>query len=847
MATNRSLNSAAKSGPVWEADAGGALALSTLAAAMLAVARAESSDRRWLWVALWLAATVPPWLLAYWLKRRPTTRRVVESFAALVVAAWGLLPLPIAFGLRGAGMGEAVELTMIAMLQNAGLMAAALARNRAWLQASQLAAGFTALFALMAGVSAPLFVLGGCFGLGFVWSLMASYWERVRSPRAALATDRCLPARSGVIVATAATVALIAVLAGSLGGAAVSLRGFLPTSGGQGGSDEFARAGVGDGDALVEAQDDAKGVGPVESELFLESDMPTLYDMANDLYGHPPKPKEKSERSIALDSGKVRLTHEKLAQNKDGGGREFSAIRGAPRPKPKRQRDQESPAMLFVKGEVPAHLALARYDQFDGRVWTGGERATASAPSSRSQRHPVIRLETAAGKPWLRIADSIHAIFRGESRWTVKVINLRTNRLAAPPHPTAVHIDRMDQPDFLGWTDDGSLALTGRSHIPQLTVVHLRARRFHLQPLRDQDLLRPLPANSPESRSLAARFAREWTAGVPDGWRQVEAVVQRLRETYQLDLAARVPEDARDAVEHFLRTGRGPDYLFASACATMLRELGYTTRLATGFYARPERSNPQSGFTAVQADDVHVWVEVAIGGPHWVAIEPTPGYEPPAEALTLWEWLVRKAGRWGRAAAANAWTLAALAALLVAAFAARNWLADAIIAGWLALLTLRADGGHSRLSVLSALRLLEWRARRAGFRRPPHVTLASWYERLGPALAPEARDAMTRLLRSAERWLYAVPEPSINGRPTATPERGSPLRRLWNGAVGGVFSGLLGGLLSGLLGGALGGTARVERGGSVDGANWRRLPGIATLRRAFRDTAAPLAHPGRQR
>lgn len=856
MATNRASNLTIATGPSWDADTGGTLALSALAAAMLAVARSESSERRWIWVALFLAATIPPWLLSRWLRHRQETRRTVESFAAILVAAWGAIPVPIAFVLRRVGMGEAVELTMISMLQNAGLMASALARDRAWLQASQLAAGFTALFALMAGGSLPLFALGGCFGLGLLWSLMAAYWERVRRPRAALAMDRCLPARSVVVAATAMTAAMVAALAFVVGGggnAAMSLRGFLPTSGGEGGGDEFARAGVGDGDALVEAQDDAKGVGPVESELFLESDMPTLYDMANDLYGHAAKPKEKSERSIALESGKVKLTHERTAQNKDGGGREFSAVRRAPRQPPRQQSDQDSPAMLFVKGAVPAHLALERYDRFDGRVWMGsGGDIQESAAISRSRKNPAIRLESVEGKPWLRIADSIHSIFRGESSWTVKVINLRTNRVAAPPYPAALHIDRLDQPDFLGWTEDGSLALAGRSHIPQLTVLHLRARRFHLAPLHDQDWRSP-EARTPDSRtpasrtpkartteshvvarpdntvhsadntmhsagdtvrgSLAARLAREWTSRVPAGWRQVEAVSERLRDSYQLDWAARVPDDAGDAVEHFLRAGRGPDYLFASACATMLRELGYRTRLATGFYARPERLNPQSGFTAVQADDVHVWVEVSIGGPHWVAVEPTPGYEPPAETLTLWEWVTRRTGQFGERVAAHSKAIVGVAVLLAIAVAARNWLADVVVAGVLAVLARWADGGRSRRAVLYALRLLEWRARRAGFRRPAHVTLSSWYGRLRPVLAPDAGGAVAGLLAMAERCLYAVPD--------ATPGHGA-----------GRFPDSSG----------QGMTTAVPAAPSC-----RLLPSIATLRRAFRDTTTPAGNRERRR
>lgn len=64
-------------------------------------------------------------------------------------------------------------------------------------------------------------------------------------------------------------------------------------------------------------------------------------------------------------------------------------------------------------------------------------------------------------------------------------------------------------------------------------------------------------------------------------------------------------------VAFVLSERRGPDYLFASAAAVMLRSLEYPTRLVRGFYASPERFDPESGQTAVLKEDVHFWTQSA--------------------------------------------------------------------------------------------------------------------------------------------------------------------------------------------------------------------------------------------
>src|SRR5207244_6392008 len=66
---------------------------------------------------------------------------------------------------------------------------------------------------------------------------------------------------------------------------------WLPTSGGTGGYDPFARGGVNDGDEEVRG-DNAHSTGMTETDTFLDSPLPSLYDMISDVYGEPFKPKD---------------------------------------------------------------------------------------------------------------------------------------------------------------------------------------------------------------------------------------------------------------------------------------------------------------------------------------------------------------------------------------------------------------------------------------------------------------------------------------------------------------------------------------------------------------------------
>jgi hypothetical protein len=379
--------------------------------------------------------------------------------------------------------------------------------------------------------------------------------------------------------------------------------------------------------------------------------------------------------------------------------------------------------------------------------------------------------------------DRSSPVFRGDESHAVKIINLKTNRIASPPHLAAVHIDRVDQVDFFGWTDDGVVAMPARDHIPQLTVVQLRSQGVNLQSLReshftaclsmprsygdgDQDpaidaraamLARHLDV--PKNRDALAEWADRWTSGVPRGWRQVEAIVQRLRSDFQVDPAATAPATCDDVVTHFLQTGRGPDYLFATTAAMLLRAQGYPSRLVTGFYARPDRFDRRAAQTAILAQDVHVWAEVHVGGCTWIPIEPTPGYAPPREALTWQQRLSlawRTAWRWCQA---HAGTLAAIAGVAVAIWATRIVWLDHIFALYCGF----AGWGSMRRRVLWTARLLDWRARLAGCARPGPTTLSAWHGSLAAVLPSETSACLRFALQAAEKVLYGTPEALVFG------------------------------------------------------------------------------------
>ena len=689
------------------------------------------------------------WMLV---RKYPVIRDRGWQYVTAGVLTATLYPLAFEYGSRKFGSGsEPFEMLLLTSLQLSAMVLAAFSFMPRLSGTSVLLSSFLLLFATIMTTSPLALVLACIYGVLGLWWLMGAYWERIEGAFVASSVERSTPVRVSTIGTTGLVLLLLAGFLGATSTSAVALRGFMPTSGGNRWHDLHARSGVGDGDAMVAAKENAVSFGPVESELFLDSDMPSLYDMLDDTYGEPTKRQKEQQKAIGLTSQEREQSEQRTAKS-ERSGREFSTVRR----RVQRQRtdvaDREAPAILYVVGQTPLHLGLETYDFFDGQEWE--HRVAWKEPSD-------LVLNERLGKPWigLRLRNG-SVIGRGDHQHALKIINLQTNRIPAPPNLADIHIDMVDRVDFFDWTEDGMVEMSDREHIPQLTVIHLHSFGLNLFSLRrrDRDFSTSYGQNAARlapyrerSGGELERTAAAWVSNVPRGWLQVETVVDRLRRDFTLDPDSPAPGDCPDAVAHFLEAGRGPDYLFATTAAMMLRSLDYPTRLVSGFYVRPERYDRRAGQTSVLAEDVHVWAEVCVDGRNWVTIEPTPGYQPPRESLTWQQWALLAYWRGVAWCGRNSLVLFLVVAVMAALFAARRvWL------DWIGVVVCSVLGLRStKARLVWTIRLLEWRAWLIGRRRPPQRTIVAWYSPLSRTTPLELQPLLRRFFHWTDCLLYS--------------------------------------------------------------------------------------------
>lgn len=526
--------------------------------------------------------------------------------------------------------------------------------------------------------------------------------------------------------------------------------GWLASSGGTNTFDPFARSGVGDGDALVRAEKDASSVGPVsETNVFLATDTPSLYDMFNDMYGDPPKPK-RTERAVALPSDLTPRDEQQVATAKQA-GREFSAVRQAPARR--ELRDRDSRAVLHLMGRTPAHLRLAAFDVFDGREWF---------PAAEPASPPSFVMQNRAGTPWLWLKQHLGPRESpvGEQH-SVKILALDTAQLPILAETTHVRIAQVADKDFFTWRQEGIVALEGRDSIPPLTVIDLDSDlATSTSALKTTATIAP---RAPLARELslprspyAVRIgilAKEWTTGCDTLEEVLDAVVRRLRDEYVLDRFAAADESTTDVVGDFLFHGkRGPDYLFASSAALLLRSLGYPTRLVSGLYASPTRYERRSRLTPVMPEDVHFWTEVRGGDGRWIPVEPTPGYEL-LQARKTWSETLFAAGNALAIIILENWLAIAAPLVLVAVtYWQRFRLADLLTEGYWRL----SVAARPEQATFRTLRVLDWRSTVAGRKRIGGATPHQWLNELASA-CPCADDARQAFLQDLAAVLYGPP------------------------------------------------------------------------------------------
>ncbi|MFN3152280.1 transglutaminase-like domain-containing protein [Bremerella sp.] len=575
--------------------------------------------------------------------------------------------------------------------------------------------------------------------LGVGW-LVTSYWDRI-SGRFPEGTKSEIP-RGAVGLAFCLAVLLAAAAIGIAGTnhATRALAGFMPSSGGNRVSDVRSQGGVGDGDDLVQGTKDAMSFGPTESEVFLESKMPSLFDVFDDTYDAPVVKKKTLQKAISLPPSKLEHRHSRVATTKSKGN-DFSLLRKNEARRQKSLDDKKSPALFYVKGRVPLHLRTTIYDHFDG----------VSLQAKEDHDEPPVKLIKEDGIPWYNLSCPLSdAHIHSTEEHLLKFINLKTDRIPAPPRLARFQIKDVDREDMFGLATDGHPRITV-DFIPQLTVMRVQSFLVSSSTLLgdyatsklQQNISLPDHENSiPRIRELA----HQWTAGLPTGWQQVAAVRDHLRSEYAHASESRLIEDVEFPVETFLfDTKQGPDYLFATATSLLLRELGYTSRVVSGFYADPQHFDTGTWQTPVFTEDVHFWVEVSWDGKVWHPVEPTPGYELLAPKLTPWQQLQAACIAAGKWCVSNWIPLSIATALIVIVYLLFPRLADIL----LHLANRYAWFGSDRNRVLWTASLMQWRARIQGHRRPHGKTFARWIQ--------ECRQPISQDFVAATNWALYSP------------------------------------------------------------------------------------------
>jgi hypothetical protein len=638
-------------------------------------------------------------------------QRTNRLLIAKVLLTTILVTTPTAFAIAARSCGAMIAFEM-SVLTTFGAVAVAMAVNARTNRMRSLAlimSGFLLLFSASISDDAYAVALPLLWMLGCVWHLIANRWERLDLAMPESVT-RTWSMRPGVMV-----VALLVLGSGSyaaMGRFQTVNRlssNVVPTSGGSDWSDPAARGGVGTGDAAIAAKDHAESFGAVDSDIFLESNESTLFDMFNDTIGETKKVKNKWERRQSMGSENLNTPHQRTSSSDQVGG-SFSTERSPPKTH-RHLEDAKTTSVIQWDGPTGIRLAMQRYDTFDGQSWS---------QSANLKNDKLLRIEI-DGSAWFFdpvVRSTLLHQPEATSVGLLKVIRLASPRIPVPMLTAGIHIQKVDQPDFFGLTEDGSFFMPGREKVPPLTVVHVASVNLMEDEIRDSLALHR-PSGNIDKRLEDERlrsYVTQWTAGIDHPHEKLRAIVAHLRTEFQLQ---REGETTATSLSEFLRSRRGGDHLFATTAALMAKQIGLPSRLVTGFYVRPDAVDIAAGHADVLPRDVHVWAEVQMHDGRWFEIEPTPGYLEP-NFRPSWRLFASRL-------AAAYWPVTACVALALFTL----YLSRRIWGDWLlAIIWCPARWLQPRKRIRLAIRIIETRARLAGQYRPVGKSQRAWLEQM---------------------------------------------------------------------------------------------------------------------
>ena len=659
-----------------------------------------------------------------------TTTAYLAQGGAVAIA---LLLIVVQMIDRSVGLGDANELVALLVLQGIGWHLAIFASVRGFERASLLICGAIVFFVCCMSQRLDVLIAGALFAISSLWWLAGLYWSRLDS-KAIDGNSKVLTIHASTTGITAIVILLCLAIASlvPISNSQFSLAGFMPFSGGEDGyEDEFAASGVGDGNMLT-AGNNATTTGAVDSDEFIEDDKPSIYDVMSDQYEGPVFKNQKRKRAIPLD---VKAKHIHGVKQSEQAGRSFRTMRNTDRELDTELEDRISKALLQIEGSVPARFVIDCFHQFDGWDWSKVDIA------NENPLNPRIKIFKSLGKPFFKLQRVKEKYLTENRTHRIKIMRFENPNLPTTSFLNNWHIAKVDDVTMFSWDDSGVVKFAGEM-IPPQTVVDVNGfvPNYHL--MRDDRALSRyansdsdslfLQVPDTDSKDRIASLAAQYTAGSDTGWNQVEAIVQRFRNDFELDPEWEVSETVDDTVGHFLDQNGGPSYMFATSCAMALRSAGYPTRLASGFLIQQEDYDRRSRQSIVTTRNLHMWPEVCLDGKYWIPVEPTPGYPIPYSTETLWQWAK---------AAFHAYVVAPIRShpfisTIIALAFVLSYVYRAIVVTNLMLLWWHFVRIVWPQRILETTRqLIDVRFWFAGDARPESRTIQSWYTRVEPGLS----------------------------------------------------------------------------------------------------------------
>jgi hypothetical protein len=518
---------------------------------------------------------------------------------------------------------------------------------------------------------------------------------------------------------------------------AASFTGLLPSSGGTGGGDEKAASGLGDGPDEVAGSDRVKSIGFDQSQTFMNSAKSGLYDAFIESSGAPLLRKISVEKMQMLRLQDIRMSSAAEVDDYRAGQR-FTLDRMEPASNTAVVA-HDAPALLYVDGALPVHLRTNAYFNFDGTQW--------SQDDSGWPGHSLHDLKTS--DMWFEITDARPSVgITKDIKYRIRVGALVSDTLPLPALANSFHLGRVVRSSLLKWKAPDLLQMTRRS-VPPGTVLDVACATFDPTQLAQNGWKQIAPTTQPMAEDARiTSLAHQWAEGLPQGWQQVASIINGLNNRCHLNRSYRAADTTPDRVAEFLFVShQGPDYLFATSAAVMLRSLGYSTRLASGFYAGPGDFDAQKRQAVLNAINTHFWAEIQLPNGQWAIVEATPGYLVAGPQIP-WRARMTKA--------ACAWLGAEWGWLLGVGF-----FATFAVLNRLRLLDLISSfcltvwpGGNLAARARRLFWWLEVRARWAGSARSSRITPARWVRSFN--LHTEACDAVNTFANLIN-WAFYAP------------------------------------------------------------------------------------------